>query len=146
MTHYTVTVTRDEDLWAVHIDGLPKGVIGAIDYIHFSEIRAEVPEVVADLTDSSPEDFTIIWRYELDGRDVTEELSSFIEVEERFHRVIEEHESGRSRALEAMQEAGLSQRTMADVVNLSHQRVQQLLNGLGGTARRGRKPGKRTAV
>jgi hypothetical protein len=50
MTHYTVTVTRDEDLWAVHIGGLPKGVIGAIDYVYFSEIRAEVPEVIADLT------------------------------------------------------------------------------------------------
>ncbi|MDE3722409.1 hypothetical protein PWG71_13520 [Nocardiopsis sp. N85] len=141
-----MTVTRDEDLWAAMIGGLPEGRFGGLDHVNFSDIREEVPEAIADLTDSAPEDFTITWRHELDGRDVTEELSHFIEVEERFHQVVEEHESGRSRALDAMREAGLSQRTMAGAVNLSHQRVQQSLNGLGGTARRGRKPGERTAV
>lgn len=56
--------------------------------------------------------------------------------------VMVEYESSRAMALEAMREAGLFQRTMADEVDLSHQRVRHLLSGLAGSARRGRKPGR----
>ncbi|MFV2196734.1 hypothetical protein [Nocardiopsis sp. LOL_012] len=64
MPDYTVTVTREGDLWAVIIDGLPEGVAGAIDYTRLDRVRDEVPEAIADLTDSSPEDFTVTWRWE----------------------------------------------------------------------------------
>ncbi|RKS07424.1 hypothetical protein DFP74_3093 [Nocardiopsis sp. Huas11] len=145
MPDYTVTVTRDEDLWAVVIDGLPENVAGVADYVRFDEIRDEVPEFIADLTRSDPDDFTITWRYEFGGKDVTEDVLHVIDAEARFVEAMAEHERSRAKALEAMREAGLSQRSMGEVVHLSHQRVQQLLSGSGGSGRRGRKPGSKAA-
>jgi hypothetical protein len=145
MPDYTVTVTRDEDLWAVSIGGLPKGTVGAVDYVDFDEVRREVPEVIADLTDADPGDFTITWRYVFGGKDVTEDVLRVIDAEARFTEAMAEHERSRAEALEAMRDAGLSQRSMGEIVHLSHQRVQQLLSGSGGSARRGRKPGGKGA-
>ncbi|MFD6951037.1 hypothetical protein A6A08_01020 [Nocardiopsis sp. TSRI0078] len=138
MTNYTVTVIRDEDLWAVSIDGLPKNVAGVADYLRFSEIKDEVPEFIADLTDSDPEDFTITWRYEFGGEDVTEEVLQYLVAEEEFRRSQDERDRNRTRVLETLQKAGITQRAMADVVDLSPQRVQQLLSGTDKSAHRGR--------
>lgn len=63
MKAYTVTVARDDDLWVARIDGLPPGTVGAADYEHSADLHADVPGLIADLTDSEPSAFTIEWQY-----------------------------------------------------------------------------------
>jgi hypothetical protein len=128
MNTYGVTVKRDDDLWVALIDGLPEGVVGAADYEHFADLHADVPELVADLTDSDPSDFALNWRYELNGQDVTLELRRFLDLDKELRHVQHEHERARQEALAAMADAGLSQRVMADVLQLSHQRIHQLVS------------------
>jgi hypothetical protein len=129
MTAYSVTVTREDDLWVAVVEGLPKGVIGAADYERFADLHVELPELIADLTDSDPSQFTLTWRYEINGRDVTPELRRFLALDEDLRRVQQDRMRARKEALAALTDAGLSRRVMADVVQLSHQRVQQLVSG-----------------
>jgi hypothetical protein len=111
VTDYTVTVIRDEDLWAVTIDGLPKNVGGVADYPYFSEI---------------------------------EEVLQYLVAEEEFRRPQDERDRSRARVLETLRKAGLTQRAVADVVDLSPQRVQQLLSGTDKSGHRGRGGRSRT--
>jgi hypothetical protein len=123
------------------VDGLPKGIIGAADYEHFADLHVELPELIADLTDSDPSQFTLTWRYEINGRDVTPELRRFLALED-LRRVQQDRMRARKEALAALTDAGLSRRVMADVVQLSHQRVQQLVSD----ARSGQVDGPSAAV
>jgi uncharacterized membrane protein len=87
-----------------------------------------VLELVADLTDSDPSDLALNWRYELNGQDVPLELRRFLDMDKELRHV--QHERGRARkeALAALADAGLSQRVMADVLQLSDQRVHQVVS------------------
>jgi hypothetical protein len=87
------------------------------------------------MTDAEPDDFAIHWRYEVNGRDVTDVLSRFMAAERALRDVMEaeaakaaERDAARLDAINAVRSAGLSQRVAADVVGLSHQRVHQLVN------------------
>jgi hypothetical protein len=130
MTSYDVTVTRDDNLWVALVDG-----VGATDVEHFSDLDGEVRDYVAGMTDAEPDDFAIHWRYEVNGRDVTDVLSRFMAAERALRDVMEaeaakaaERDAARLDAINAVRSAGLSQRVAADVVGLSHQRVHQLVN------------------
>lgn len=41
MTTYAVTVGREDNLWVAVVDGLPEGVVGAMDYENFGDIVNE---------------------------------------------------------------------------------------------------------
>jgi hypothetical protein len=130
MTSYDVTVTRDDNLWVALVDG-----VGATDVEHFSDLDVEVRDYVVGMTDAEPDDFGIHWRYEVNGRDVTDALSRFMTAERELREVMEaeaakavERDAARLNAINAVRSAGLSQRVAADVVGLSHQRVHQLVN------------------
>lgn len=127
MNTYTVTVTREDNLWVAVVDGLPKGVIGAMDYEHFGQLHDELPELIADLTDTDPDSFVLVWRYEINGSDLTTQLQRLLTVEAELRRAQGEQERARKEALAALADAGLSQRAMADVVGVSHQRINQLV-------------------
>lgn len=125
-----VTVTREGTLWVALIDG-----VGATDVEHFSDLDVEVRDYVAGMTDAEPGDFGIHWRYEVNGRDVTNALARFMAAERELREVMAaeatkaaERDAARLDAINAVRSAGLSQRVAADVVGLSHQRVHQLVN------------------
>ena len=87
------------------------------------------------MTDAEPGDFAIHWRYEVNGRDVTDALARFMVAERELHDVMAEEaakaaerDAARLDAIKAVRSAGLSQRVAADVVGLSHQRVHQLVS------------------
>lgn len=127
MTTYTVTVTREDDLWVALVDGLPRHLIGAADYDSFTTLHDEVPWLIADLTDTGPDDFTVTYRYTINGQDITREVQQFMDAEKAARAIATERDRARDAALHALTDAGLSRRVVADVVDLSHQRVQQLL-------------------
>jgi hypothetical protein len=130
MTSYDVTVTREDNLWVALVDD-----VGATDVEHFSDLDVEVRDYIAGMTDADPDDFALHWRYEVNGRDVTDALARFMAAERELRKVMEEEaaraverDAARLDAIEAVRSAGLSQRIAADVVGLSHQRVHQLVH------------------
>lgn len=130
MTSYDVTVTREDNLWVALVDD-----IGATDVEHFPELDVEVRDYIAGMTDTDPDDLAVRWRYEVNGRDVTDALARFLAIERELHEIMEqeaakaaERDAARLDAIKAMRSAGLSQRVAADVLGLSHQRVHQLVH------------------
>lgn len=130
MTSYDVAVTRDDNLWVALVDG-----VGATDVEHFSDLEVEVRDYVAGMTDADPNDLAIHWRYEVNGRDVTDALARFMAAERELRGAMEleaakaaARDAARLDAINAVRVAGLSQRVAADVVGLSHQRVHQLVS------------------
>ncbi|MGH3526575.1 MAG: MerR [Pseudonocardiaceae bacterium] len=130
MTSYDVTVTREDNLWVALTDN-----VGATDVEHFPELDVEVRDYIAGMTDADPGDFAIRWRYEVNGRDVTDVLTRFMAAERELRDVMAEEaakaaerDAARLDAILAVRSAGLSQRVAADVVGLSHQRVHQLVS------------------
>lgn len=128
MTTYDVTVTREDNLWVADVHGLPKGVVSANDWEHFAELHDELPDLYGALLQADPATLTFRYRYEVNGEDVTAQLRSYLDAEGDFRAVQQNQERARKEALAALTGAGLSQRAMADVVGISHQRVNQLIH------------------
>lgn len=127
MTTYQVTVTRDENLWAAVIDGLPAGMIGATDAERFEDLDTEVRDLIAGLTDTEPDSFGLTWRYVIDGQDVTDVIIRFTEAQAAFGEAARARDGARNAVLAALAKAGLPQSAIGDVLGVSHQRVHQLL-------------------
>lgn len=125
MKVYDVTVTREDNLWVadIHDDDLGPA---ATDTENFSDLDDEVRDLIAGLTDGDPDSFDIRWRYEINGKDVTEQLSRLFAIERDLRQAQLKRDRAREEALVALTSAGLSQRATAGVVGISHQRVNQL--------------------
>lgn len=123
MTAYDVTVTREDNLWVADVVGLA----AATDVEHFTDLDVEVRDLIAGLTDTDPEDFAINWRYEVHGRDVTDQFLRFLAVESELRELRDKRDAERLALLQHLAEAGLSQRAIGDAAGLSHQRVGQLI-------------------
>jgi len=127
MTTYKVTVTRDENLWAVVVDGLPAGAIGATDVERFEDLDIEVRDLIAGLTGTEPDSFGLTWRYIVDGQEVTDVIIRLTQAQAAFGDAARARDGARKAALAALAKAGLPQSAIGDVLGVSHQRVHQLL-------------------
>lgn len=127
MTTYTVTVTREENLWVADASSDAVGP-AAMDYEHLAELHDDMPSFLADLLGVDENDVVIEYRYVVNERDVTDELGHLLDTERRLHDVTAEREQARRETLAAMAAAGVSQRVIADALGVSHQRVNQLVN------------------
>lgn len=130
---YGVTVTHEDGLWVAVVDGLPADTNGATDVEHFHDLDVEVRDLIAGLVDVDPESFDLAWRYVLGDADVTERIDllagSVLEAETTAAAASDAAAAlgqARTEVIRTLQAAGLSQRTIADVLQLSHQRVGQL--------------------
>ena len=127
MTTYRVTVTRDDDVWAAVIDGLPPHMIGATDVERFSDLEPEVRDLVAALTDADLDSFGLEWRLLIGNRDVTAEVVALRQAETALQDALAARDEARRTVLKALATTGLSQGAIGDVLGVSHQRVHQLL-------------------
>lgn len=124
---YVVTVTRDANLWAAQIDGLPPGCVGATDVEHFADLDVDVRDLVAGLTDVAPDAFDLDWHYVQNDHDYTAALDHAREWQRRLSEAEENRDRQRTIAAREMARAGLSQRAIGDALGISHQRVGQIL-------------------
>lgn len=129
MSAYTVTVTREDNLWVAVATDPDGAALGALDFTDFSDVHETMPAFIADMTGIDRESPAVTWRYEINGKDVTEQLQRLLTVEAQFRQAQQEQERARKEALAALTDAGLSQRLMANVMHLSHQRIHQLVHG-----------------
>ncbi|MEV0359256.1 hypothetical protein AB0H71_24690 [Nocardia sp. NPDC050697] len=121
---YSVSVSREDDLWVAVVDGVPGG---ATDVEQFGELPGAVSDLIATLLDIDPDDFWIEWHYRQNGHDFTELVERLQEWEKLADRAARSRDASRLAAVEAMRAAGLSYRAIADAIGISHQRVGQLL-------------------
>jgi hypothetical protein len=127
MSAHIVTVTREDDLWVAVATDPDGSTIGALDFTDFDDLHETMPEFIIDMTSGEARP-TIVWRYDINGKDVTLEIQHLRDIEAEARRVQQEQERARKDALAALMDAGLSQRVMANVMRLSHQRVHQLVH------------------
>jgi predicted transcriptional regulator len=126
---FTVTVTREDTLWvAVVSDGLERGYVGADDFEHFVDIDPGMREIIADLTGIQPSQFNVSWRYEFGDEDETALVLEYQEAHRIAEDMAEWRDRVRSRLVSDLSKK-LSQRAVADLLGLSHQRVNQLSHG-----------------
>lgn len=128
MSTYQVIVTREDDLWVAEAHGVPENVVGVMDYESLTELHEDVPLWLADLLNVPDEDVGVEYRYEVGGRDVTETMRRLFSTEAQLRELTAEREHARKQALAALSDAGLSQRAMASALDISHQRVHQLVH------------------
>jgi predicted XRE-type DNA-binding protein len=124
MTIYDVTVSREDELWAADIAGMT----AATDVLRFGDLDIEVRDLIAGLTDADPDGFKIRWHHRVGGDDVTALISELTEVEAAAETATARRDAVRLEIIRRFSAAGLSQRVIADVLGLSHQRVHQLAN------------------
>ena len=126
MSIYDVVVSREDNLWVADVVNLSPG---STDVEHFVDLEVEVLDLIAGLTDSSPDDLAIRWHYEINGFDVSEKLNRLTKIEKELRVIAAEREALRRETVTTLAEAGISQRAIGDVVGVSHQRVNQLIHG-----------------
>ena len=123
---YQVTVTREDGLWVADVAGEGLGP-AATDVQRFGDLDIEVRDFIAGLTDTDPDELDLEWRYVIDGKDVTFEVSNLLVAENALRSLERTYELMRQTALGALHDAGLPQSAIGDVLGVSHQRVHQLL-------------------
>ena len=100
----------------------------ATDVLRFGDLDVEVRDVIAGLTDTDPDEFEIRWQHRTGDDDVTALISELAEVEAAAETATARRDAVRLEIIRRFSAAGLSQRVIADVLGLSHQRVNQLAN------------------
>lgn len=126
MTTYTVNVTREDGMWVAVVDGLPANTFAGYEVDHFAEIADAVRSGLADLL--GRDDFDLDWHFAGGGREFTKPLVEALDVAEAAEQARAELARSRAAAIHEMRLAGLSFRDIADALQMSHQRVSQLVN------------------
>jgi hypothetical protein len=124
MNIYHVTVSRADELWVADIAGMT----AATDVLRFGDLDVEVRDLIAGLTDADPDELEIRWHHRAGDDDVTALIGELAEVEAAADTATARRDAVRLEIIRRLSAAGLSQRVIADVLGLSHQRVNQLAN------------------
>lgn len=123
---FRATITREDGLWIAVVDGdLPPGAVAATDVEHFADIKPAVRDLIAGLLEVNVDagEFVVQWSFVQNGVD----YSMVIEGLQEWEQAVAERDAYRAAAIVGMRRAGLSLRDIGDAVQLSHQRVHQLL-------------------
>jgi hypothetical protein len=117
---YRVTISREEPWWVAAVDG-----VGATEAKKVAELEDMVRDLIVVMRDLDTPDFDLVWDYDLPAAAAAalkDFLRSRVEHEAAERRYLEEAE----RAAKALDAANVSTREAAQLMHLSHQRVQQL--------------------
>ncbi|MEU8639199.1 hypothetical protein AB0C38_44005 [Amycolatopsis sp. NPDC048633] len=135
---FTITVTREAAVWTAKVtDGLD-GATG--EFKQFGDVDPGMRKVVANLTGLPAERFHLRWRYEFDDADATELVLQYQEADRLAEEVTRWREGVRARLVTTLN-GQIPQRAIADLVGLSHQRVNQITHGPVPAAAEVVKPG-----
>jgi hypothetical protein len=136
---FTVTVTREAGVWTAKVIDDLDGVTGA--FKEFGDVDPGMRKIVANQTGLPPERFYLRWRYEFDDADATDLVRQYQEAARIAEEVAEWREGVRAR-LVATLNGQIPQRAIADLLGLSHQRVNQIARASVPTAAEVVEPGR----
>jgi predicted RNase H-like HicB family nuclease len=122
--HYVAVYERDaeSDVWLVHIKSIP----GCHTYGRtLRQAEARIQEALALWLDRDPEGLEVSSAWPTDLVEIASEVSR---VRHDATECAQRAGTTTARAAKKLERMGLSRRDTADVLGISHQRVQQLLN------------------
>ncbi|MGW3959540.1 winged helix-turn-helix domain-containing protein [Amycolatopsis sp. NPDC005003] len=123
---FTVVVTREANRWtATVVDGLEPGTVADREFERFADVDPGMRAILHGVTGVDPAQFYVRWRYRFGGDEQTGLVQDYQEAHRIAEEVAEWHEGVRTR-LVATLNGRISQRAIADLLGLSHQRVNQL--------------------
>jgi len=136
MYTYKVTVTRDDRWWMIEVSELDGYVnaAGARNYStvtqarRLSEVRSQALDFICTVTDSAPSEVAVSITISVDGVDVTAraaQVSADRDEATRLAAVAQSEARELARDLTAL---GVTVRDVGEVLGVSFQRVQQLVN------------------
>ncbi|GAA1742303.1 hypothetical protein GCM10009809_42010 [Isoptericola hypogeus] len=123
---HKVTVTREGKWWVAEVDGV---LGGATETQRLADLEEEVRDLLAGLLDADDDSFELKWDLSAvlgpEGQAMWEAyLKERADLEERRRQF----EADRLATVRKMADAGISVRDSAALVELSYQRVAQLLD------------------
>lgn len=122
---YTVRVSREGRYWVAEVDGVPGG---ATEVRRLVELDGEVRDLLAGLLDVEEE--SLVLRYDFSpafGDETARAWERFEREREELYAQQRRVEEDRLQVIRELREQGVSMRDVGGLVDLSHQRVAQLL-------------------
>lgn len=80
---YSVTGSREDDLWVAVVEGLSGG---ATDVEHFDDLREAVHDLTGTLLDVEPGNFWVRWRFHQGSYELFDELQQLRQWEKQADR------------------------------------------------------------
>lgn len=130
---YTVNVAREGRYWVARVDGV-RG--SAVETRVLGALEHEVRNGLALLLDIEPGSFDISWAIQLPEA-ARQALDAFEEARTRHRAAEDAYEQGMRTAADKLAQANLSLRDAAALMDISHQRVQQVRSARGSKSIRG---------
>lgn len=117
---YRVTIGREDPWWVATVDG-----VGATEAKRIAELEDNVCDLIMVMRDLDKPDFRVIWDYDLPPA-AAEALKDYQRSRRQHEAAERRYLQDAERAAKALDEARVSTREAAQLMCLSHQRVQQL--------------------
>jgi hypothetical protein len=117
---YQVTISREEPWWVAVVDG-----VGATEARKIAELEDMVRDLIVVMRDLDEPSFDLVWDYDLPS-EAAEALKDYLQSRQAHQAAERRYLQDAERAAKALDAANISTREAAQLMRLSHQRVQQL--------------------
>ena len=122
---YRATISREDPWWVAVVDG-----VGATESKTIADLEDMISDLIIVMRDLDRPDFNVIYDYDLPA-EAAEALKDYRQ-SRREHKAAERrYLQDAARAAKALDAAQVSSRQAAQLMGLSHQRVQQLRRKAG---------------
>ena len=123
---YTVLVTREGKWWIGEVQGL---VGAATETARLADLETEIRDLLAGLLDAADDAFDLAWDFSaVVGAQGQAMWEAFVAERAALETTRRRFEADRLATLRVLASSGVSARDSAALVDLSHQRVSQLLS------------------
>lgn len=121
-----VEVHREGRWWVAEVVGVPGG---ATEVRKLADLDAEVRDLLSGLLDADEESFDLEYDFRpAFGEEVAEAWEAFERERDELYELRSRFESDRRNTVLALRDKGVSMRDVAHLMDISHQRVAQLLD------------------
>lgn len=117
---YLVTISHDQPWWLAVVDG-----VGTTKAKKVSELAGKVRDLIMLTRDTGKPGFDLVWDYYLPA-DAAEALKDYQRSRQEREAAERRHLQDAERAADALAAAHVSTHETAQLMQLSHQRVEQL--------------------
>ena len=118
---YHATISREDPWWVAEVEG-----IGATEAKKIADLEDMVRDLIVVMQDlDSPDSFDLEWDYDLPA-EAAEALKDYLRSKREHEEAERKYLEDARRAAKALDAARVSTREAAQLMHLSHQRVQQL--------------------
>jgi hypothetical protein len=122
---YRVTISREEPWWVAVVDD-----VGATEAKKIAELEDMVRDLIVAMRDLDEPDFDLTWDYDLPAQ-AADALKDYLRSRQEREAAERRYLQDAERAAKALDAANVSTREAAQLMHLSHQRVQQLRSRSG---------------